>query len=100
MNGEDVGVLNLTAVFTWEEDTFVASCPELDISTCGDTLDEAKAMLSDALRGFFEVASSKEIERRLSGQRFVLPLRISGASAAAVQCSANRMESPLAVSIG
>ena len=92
--------MELTAVITWEEDTFVALCPELDIATHGDTLDEAKEMLADALQGFFAVARPEEIERRLSGEPLVLPLRISGVPAAALQCCSSRTEPALAVAVG
>ena len=100
MSTGEVGVLRLTALFTWEDDTFVALCPELDIATHGDSLEEAKDMLRDALEGFFEVAKPEEIERRLNSQPFVLPLHISGVSSATLQCRTSRTEAPLAVAVG
>jgi predicted RNase H-like HicB family nuclease len=38
---------------------FVAYNPELDVSTCGKTVDEAKYNIRDALRGFLIAAQRK-----------------------------------------
>jgi len=44
-------------VIVFEEDeAFVAYCPELDISSCGDTVEHAKEMLQTAVRLFLEEA--------------------------------------------
>lgn len=94
------GSLELTAIFTWEEDVVVALCPELDISTFGDTLEEAQEMLEDAVQAFFAVAEPAEIERRMNGEPLVMPLHITGLSAATLSCCASRSSKPLAVTIG
>ncbi len=39
-----------------EGDTFVAHAPELDVSTCGDSADEARENIRGAVRGFLEAA--------------------------------------------
>ncbi len=39
-----------------EGDTYVAYVPELDVSSCGSTDEEARKNIRDALRGFFEVS--------------------------------------------
>ena len=39
-----------------EEKSFVAYSPELDVSSCGDTVEEAKANLKTAVRLFIEEA--------------------------------------------
>lgn len=94
------GSLELTAIFTWEENSVVALCPELDISTFGDTLDEAKAMLEDALQGFFAAAEPAEVERRMNGEPLVMPLHITGLPAATLSGCATRSTVPLAISVG
>ncbi len=39
----------------WKEgDTYVSYCPQLDVSSCGDTVEEARRMLKEALRLFVE----------------------------------------------
>jgi len=47
------------------EDVYVALCLELDIASQGDTVEQAKANVTDAIEAFFEAASPSEIERRL-----------------------------------
>jgi predicted RNase H-like HicB family nuclease len=37
-----------------EGSVYVAYCPELDVSSCGDTLEQAKDMLKEAVRLFIE----------------------------------------------
>ena len=37
-----------------EDETYVAYCPELDISSCGNTVEHAKEMLKTAVRLFLE----------------------------------------------
>ena len=39
-----------------EDDTCVAYCPELDISSCGNTVGHAKEMLKTAVKLFLEEA--------------------------------------------
>ena len=39
-----------------EKDTYVAYCPELDISSCGSSVEHAKEMLKKAVRLFIEEA--------------------------------------------
>lgn len=39
-----------------EDETYVAYCPELDISSCGNTTEHAKNMLKTAVKLFLEEA--------------------------------------------
>ncbi|MBM4141278.1 MAG: type II toxin-antitoxin system HicB family antitoxin [Nitrospira sp.] len=39
-----------------ENDTYVAYCPELDISSCGSNIEYAKEMLKTAVRLFLDEA--------------------------------------------
>ena len=56
--------ITLTAIIEREGDGYVALCPELDIASQGDTIEEALANLKEALEGFFETASAEEVRRR------------------------------------
>ncbi len=41
----------------WKEgDVYVSYCPQLDVSSCGDTVEEARRMLKEAVRLFVEEA--------------------------------------------
>jgi predicted RNase H-like HicB family nuclease len=52
-----------TAIIEREDDGYVALCPELDIASQGDSIEEARANLQEALEQFFETASSEEVAR-------------------------------------
>jgi len=55
----------LTAIIEREGDGYVALCPELDIASQGETIEEALANIQEALESFFETASKQEIHNRL-----------------------------------
>ncbi len=57
----------LTAIIEKENDGYVSLCPELDIASQGDTIEQAKDNLKEALELFFETASPEEISQRLHG---------------------------------
>ena len=66
-----------TAVIHREGDAFVAFCPELEVVSEGDTVDEARANLQEAVELFLETASSEEIEQRLHGEVYVTQLEVA-----------------------
>ena len=57
--------MTLSAVLNPEADGYVSLCPELDIASQGDTIEEALANQKEALEGFFETASAEEVRTRL-----------------------------------
>lgn len=67
----------LTAVIHREGNLYVSLCPELDVASQGETIDEAKANLIEALELFFEVASDTEIARRLSSEFYVTSVNVA-----------------------
>ena len=58
-------VEQFTAVIEREGDGYVALCPELDIASQGDSIEEARRNLQEALELFFETASPLESLARL-----------------------------------
>ena len=60
--------IELTAVIEKEGNMYISLCPELDIASQGDTPDEAKSNLVEALELFYETASETEISRRLHNE--------------------------------
>ena len=46
--------IEFTSLIFKEGETFVSSCPELGVASCGDTVDEARRRLSEAVRLFLE----------------------------------------------
>jgi len=57
--------ITLSAVLNPEDDGYVSLCPELDIASQGDTIEEALANLKVPLEGFFETAGAEEVQSRL-----------------------------------
>ena len=49
-------VISFTVHVFREADAFVAHVPELDLSTCADTAEDARRNVRDAVRGFLEAA--------------------------------------------
>ena len=60
-----------TAILEKEGDWYVALCPELDVASQGRTVEEARAMLKEAVEIFLEDADPAEIEERLHKEVFV-----------------------------
>jgi predicted RNase H-like HicB family nuclease len=67
---------NLTAIIEKEGGGYVSLCPELDIASQGDTIEQARSNLVEALELFLETASSEEIEGRLHGEVFVTRVEV------------------------
>jgi predicted RNase H-like HicB family nuclease len=56
--------IQLTALIEREDSGYVSVCPEMDIASQGDTIEEAGTNLAEALELFFETADPGEVERR------------------------------------
>lgn len=61
-------IQQFTAIIEREGDGYVSLCPELDIATQGDTVEQARNNLIEALELFFETASPSEVENRLKAE--------------------------------
>ncbi len=66
-----------TAIIEREEDGYVSLCPELDIASQGDTVEEARNNLVEAIELFFEVADPSEIAARMKSDLFITRLEVS-----------------------
>jgi len=67
---------NLTAIIQAEDGGFVAVCQQLDVCSQGDTVEQARANLQEALELFFETAPSDEVAR-LSAEVYVTQLEVA-----------------------
>lgn len=67
----------LTAIIEREGDGFVSLCPELDVASQGETVDEAHRNLKEALELFFETASAQEIEERSHEEVYVTRVEVA-----------------------
>jgi predicted RNase H-like HicB family nuclease len=66
----------MTAIIESDGDGFVALCPELDIASQGDSMEEARTNLIEALTLFFEVAPQSEVDCRFHSQVFVTQVEV------------------------
>jgi predicted RNase H-like HicB family nuclease len=66
----------LTAIIEREGDGYVSLCPELDIASQGETIEEARMNLREALELFFESASPMEIQTRLHEELYVTRVEV------------------------
>jgi predicted RNase H-like HicB family nuclease len=67
----------LTAIIEREDNGYVSLCPELDIASQGDTIEEARNNLREALELFFETASPMEIKSRLHEEIYVTQVEVA-----------------------
>jgi predicted RNase H-like HicB family nuclease len=67
----------LTAIIEREDDGYVSLCPELDIASQGNSIEEARNNLREALELFFETASPTEIQQRLHAEVYVTQLEVA-----------------------
>ena len=67
----------LTAIIEREDNGYVALCPEVDAASQGDTVDEARNNLKEALELFFETASVIEIRRRMHSEIYITNIEVA-----------------------
>jgi predicted RNase H-like HicB family nuclease len=67
----------LTAIIQKEGNSYVSLCPELDVASQGDTIEEARANLIEALELFFETASPAEVGERMHEEVLVTRVQVA-----------------------
>lgn len=67
----------ITAIIEREGTGYVSLCPQLDIASQGDTVEEARENLREALELFFEAASPSEIHDRFHREIYITQLEIA-----------------------
>ncbi len=60
--------LRFTAIITKDGDGYESHCPEFDIASQGNTVEEAAANLKEAVELFMECAPLEEVSRRFRAQ--------------------------------
>jgi predicted RNase H-like HicB family nuclease len=69
--------MRLTAIIEREGNGYVSLCPELDIASQGDSIEQARDNLREALELFFETASPEELKQRLHDDIFVTHVEVA-----------------------
>ena len=65
-----------TAMIYRENGGYAALCPELDVASQGDSVEEASANLREAVELFLESASASEIDARMHQEVYVAALEV------------------------
>jgi predicted RNase H-like HicB family nuclease len=68
---------HLTALIEREGDGYVALCLELDVASQGDTVEEARRNLKEAVELFVEGASPTEVDEQRHGEVYVTRLEVA-----------------------
>ena len=66
----------VTAILHREGDGYVALCPELDVASQGDTVEAARANLTEAIELLLETVDRSELDSRLHREVFVTRLEV------------------------
>jgi len=69
--------MRLTAFIEREGSGYVSLCPELDIASQGNTVEESRDNLREAIELFLETASTEEVHLRLHEEVFVTHLEVA-----------------------
>jgi predicted RNase H-like HicB family nuclease len=67
----------LTAIIEREDDGYVSLCPELGVASQGDTVEQAKANLQEAVELWLECADPSEISEKLHNEVFITRLEVA-----------------------
>jgi predicted RNase H-like HicB family nuclease len=67
----------LTAIIEREGGGFVSLCPQLDIASQGDTVEEARDNLQEAVELFFQTAAPSEVTSRLHDEVYVTRMEVA-----------------------
>jgi len=67
----------LTAIIEREGPQYVALCPELDIASQGDSVEQARQNLQEAVELFLETADPTEVQKRLHSEVFITRLEVA-----------------------
>ena len=66
----------LTAIIEREDEGYVSLCPEVDVASQGDTIEEARANLIEALTLFFECAPQEEVQLRMHSELLITQVEV------------------------
>ena len=69
--------LRLTAIIEREGDGYVALCPDYDVASQGDSIEDARTNLIEALTLFFESADAAELNRRFRPEVLVTQVEVN-----------------------
>ena len=98
--GYSVGYIVLTFHVFSENGNFVSACPELDVASCGDTVDEALKNIKDATLLYLNTLEEQGERERIFKERKIRLHRVAPKSAKVKrEVKSNEVISPYITSI-
>jgi predicted RNase H-like HicB family nuclease len=67
----------LTCIIEREGDSYVSLCPQIDIASQGNSVEEARKNLVEAIELFFEMTSPKEILAKVYSEISVTQIEVA-----------------------
>jgi len=67
----------LTCIIEREGDSYISLCPQIDIASQGNSIEEARKNLVEAIELFFEMASPNEILARVYSEIYVTQIEVA-----------------------
>jgi len=67
----------MTAIIEREGNGYVALCPEIDVASQGNSIEEARKNLIEAIELFFEFATENEIVNRVHDEVLVTSVKVA-----------------------
>ena len=67
----------LTCIIEKEGDSYISLCPQIDIASQGNSIEEARKNLVEAIELFLEMASPNEILARVYSEIYVTQIGVA-----------------------
>ena len=67
----------LTCIIEREDNGYVSLCPQIDIASQGESIEEARKNLVEAIALFFEMASPQEVLARVYSEIYVTQIEVA-----------------------
>ena len=67
----------LTCIIEKEGDSYISLCPQIDIASQGNSIEEARKNLVEAIELFLEMASPNEILARVYSEIYVTQMGVA-----------------------
>lgn len=70
-------IQQLTCIIEREGDGYVSLCPQIDIASQGDSVEQARNNLIEAIELFFETASPNELKAKMYSEIYVTQIEVA-----------------------
>ena len=70
-------IQQLTCIIEREGDGYVSLCPQIDIASQGDSVEQARNNLIEVIELFFETASPNELKAKMYSEIYVTQIEVA-----------------------